>query len=423
MNQEKYFGVRLPGKVIGACVALALTAYVWLGCGFGGVFNKKDGYVPMENASQQGKDTTVTAAYQPAWYFWLSAFLNWIAMPLLMLYFAKDATCTGGPPNSGYAVYAFFLVAHIILMALAVQQTKLPVSFCSCSKDIFRVGPVMVFFLILDHLDGATDALFVGSAVACTDLISSTYQSSWEAIPGAGPQLTFTIQEMGFSGIVLFVFFNFVYVPQLTGQKPFFALVTTMICGLIMLFTLHWGWLVGIFIFAAVVVIFAWGGLFGRQWRIWKELSVGDEISTALFCGMNIFEQALNEREANERLVQVTLTRLVFENLLQLWIQTSFFSLTFNFTDWDARLKNAAGMIIGLAVGASKVPALITQLRTSSSWVNLSNGFNWGTFIAWVLLFVVIIYALVLVWISARLVGAFSCESHMWGLTTGCLPP
>jgi len=33
-----------------------------------------------------------------------------------------------------------------------------------------------VFFLILDHMDMATDAMFVGSAAACTDRISWQYE-------------------------------------------------------------------------------------------------------------------------------------------------------------------------------------------------------------------------------------------------------
>lgn len=44
------------------------------------------------------------------------------------------------------------------------------------AQDFFLWGPILVFFLILDHMDMATDALFLGTAVACSDQISSAYQ-------------------------------------------------------------------------------------------------------------------------------------------------------------------------------------------------------------------------------------------------------
>eukprot|EP00435_Cladocopium_sp_Y103_P043705 s726_g12.t1 len=181
-----------------------------------------------------------------AWYYWTAAFLLWIAMPLTMLFLAKDATCEGGPPSAGYVMYGLFLTAHVALMIIAVAKSPKKVSFCDCSKDFFLWGPILVFFLILDHMDMATDAMFVGSAAACTDRISWQYQSSWEAIPWAGDELAFTIQELNFSGLVLFCFISFVYIPQLTGQAPFFALITTTLCAFGMYLTLHWGSLAGL---------------------------------------------------------------------------------------------------------------------------------------------------------------------------------
>lgn len=407
-----YFGMHVPMKVIGACTVLTLIAYGWLACGFAGLFDKKEGYSAFQ-----------TEKFTVAWYYWTAAFLLWIAMPLTMLFLAKDATCEGGPPSAGYVMYGLFLTAHVALMIIAVAKSPKKVSFCDCSKDFFLWGPILVFFLILDHMDMATDAMFVGSAAACTDRISWQYQSSWEAIPWAGDELAFTIQELNFSGLVLFCFISFVYIPQLTGQAPFFALITTTLCAFGMYLTLHWGSLAGFIALAVIFGGYALAGWFSKQWATWKLYCVDDELSIALYCGFGVFEQALTEGQANERLIFVTMTRLVFENLLQLWLQTSFFSLTFDFTDGGARVKNLLSMIIGLLVAASKIPDLFRELRHGAGWAKLTSGFNCGTLMAWVLLVVVVFYAIILVWISVRLTMTYWCESHMWGLTTGCLPP
>lgn len=407
-----YFGMHVPMKVIGACTGLVVIAYVWFVCGFAGLLDKKGGYSAFQ-----------TEKYTVAWYYWTAAFLHWIAMPLTMLFLAKDATCEGGPPSIGYVVYGCFLAAHIALMIIAKSKSQKKVAFCDCSKDFFLWGPILVFFLILDHMDMVTDAMFVGSAAACTDRISWQYESSWEAIPGASSELAFTIRELTFSGLALFCFISFAYIPQLTGQAPFFALITTTLLAFGMYLTLHWGWLAGVIVLVAVLANFALLGWFSKQWAVWKQWCVNDEVSVALYCGFGVFEQALTEGEANERLIFVTITRLVFENLLQLWLQTSFFSLTFDFTDGGARMKNVSSMIIGLLVAASKIPGLFNELRHGAGWAKLTSGFNCGALMAWVLVLVVVVYAIVLVWISVRLVMTYWCESHMWGLTTGCLAP
>jgi len=407
-----YFGKHVPLKVIGACSILTLITYGWFACGFAGFFDKKDGY----SAFQAEKFTV-------AWYYWTAAFLLWIAMPLIMLIMAKDATCEGGPPTAGYVLYGFFLTAHIALMIIAVNKSPLKVAFCDCSKDFFLWGPILVFFLILDHMDMATDALFVGSAAACTDRISWQYQSSWEAVPLVGGELAFTIRELNFSGLVLFCFISFVYIPQITGIAPFFALVTTALLAVGMYLTLHWGSLAGLIVLVVALGIYALLGWFSKQWAVWKQWCVNDEVSVALYCGFGVFEQALTEGQANERLIFVTMTRLVFENLLQLWLQTSFFSLTFDFTDSGARAKNVLSMIISLLVAASKIPGLFKELRHGAGWAKLTSGFNCGAFMAWALILVVVFYAIVLVWIGVRLIMTYWCESHMWGLTTGCVAP
>eukprot|EP00913_Durusdinium_trenchii_P020403 g19167.t1 len=107
------------------------------------------------------------------------------------------------------------------------------------------------------------------------------------------------------------------------------------------------------------------------------------------------------------------MTKLVFENLFQLWLQSSFFALTFKFTGPEARMKTVLSMAIGLLVLASKVPGLITELRTGPNQVNLFAGFTCGTFIAWILLLVVIFYAIVIVWITLKIVMAYQCDSHV----------
>eukprot|EP00913_Durusdinium_trenchii_P002339 g2161.t1 len=129
------------------------------------------------------------------WYYWLAAFLYWVAMPLSMLYISANADCQGGPPDVGYLVFGVFLTVHIILVIVAMCQHPTPPGACDCSKGFFLSGPLLIFFMILDHMDMATDAMFVGTAAACSPMIENAYVQSWAAIPVIGAELKFTIED------------------------------------------------------------------------------------------------------------------------------------------------------------------------------------------------------------------------------------
>jgi len=110
------------------------------------------------------------------------------------------------------------------------------------------------------------------------------------------------------------------------------------------------------------------------------------------------------------------LTRLAQENLLQLWLQSSFFSLVFAFTTNIAKSKSILSMGIGFLVALSKLAPMVSVFVESlGEDVKKCGGTGWG------FMFFLIFCAFVTFWIPAKVYFAFVCESHVWNLSTGCV--
>lgn len=107
-----------------------------------------------------------------------------------------------------------------------------------------------------------------------------------------------------------------------------------------------------------------------------------------------------------DRLGMSMSARVLLENCLQLWVQASFFGLVFEELSPSARTKALLSLMLGLVSAAYK-SAMTTLVVVGDR--------RWD---------VAIIPALVLgtiAWTAAKVYFAYSCDSHLWNLTSGCV--
>lgn len=89
-------------------------------------------------------------------------------------------------------------------------------------------------------------------------------------------------------------------------------------------------------------------------------------------------------------------------NLLQLWLQASFFALTFDNTGEQAKIKVLISMLISALQAVARVWHSIGRLGL----VGCLNA---------------ILVVVALLWVGAKVYFAYICEDHLWNLTTGCV--
>lgn len=113
------------------------------------------------------------------------------------------------------------------------------------------------------------------------------------------------------------------------------------------------------------------------------------------------------EREAVEEVQRLhhsclLLFAVCFCNVPSIWLQSSFFALSFEGTGFEAKCKLLASIVLSLSIAlarcriaATKVPCMGVPLLL------LLLGF--------------------VVWIAAKLYHAYTCEGHVWNVSSGCV--
>ena len=159
-------------------------------------------------------------------HIWVAAFLYHLALPATSLLLSMQATCAGGAPYLAYEVYAGFLAVHAILTVYAMNDAGIGFFDAAAFSgwNPLKWTPVLYLLSLLEHLDIFTDALFVGSAAACSETIAepclvckrnckrgglvlkraARFVVSWRMLGPLGPlmaQLTFTGRGLGDSSV------------------------------------------------------------------------------------------------------------------------------------------------------------------------------------------------------------------------------
>jgi len=284
--------------------------------------------------------------------------------------------------------------------------------------------PVLLAVMIIEHFDMSTDALFTGSASACSARIHDKWIHSWKIIPYIGPVVSGMLGEIGFGGFALAVFVCGAYIPQFVNILSLLAPGAIFGTAITVAIWTQFDWYVG-----APVMLIAIGltdiYLAKRQWstafNFWDVANTRtnrDVVQQAMHGGFVFFEFRLDPDDKVDRALFFNLNKLIFENLVQLWIQASYFSFSFEMMNELARYKVMFSICLGLFVSLTKL------LPMFPAFVELNRGhfFELPEGLAlWFCILCLVLCLLFVVWTAAKVYFAFTCPSHVWNLAGGCV--
>ncbi|CAE7378258.1 unnamed protein product [Symbiodinium sp. CCMP2592] len=351
----------------------------------------------------------------------LAAVLYWVVMPVALVTLGFGATCAGGAPNVAFIVYGGCFAIHFACIFWAMTGSL---------KEKVHDTPMLLscFFLAaLEHFDMASDALFTGTSAACSDEITDLWLKSWNDVPGCG-FLVPVLSKLGFSGVALTMFVTNAYLPQLLVVLAFVAPFVALVFVTLVILWAALGCWVGLPAMLAVFALLIRSG-FGH-WQM-GELQRGalcEDSLLALYVGAEIVKlpDCPGLGGAEGRALFILGTKLVLENLLQLWLQSSYLSLSYDRMDTSARWQAMASIAVGVCVAGGKglkiaAVAVPAGIRNAEDIVRQRQ-------IYWLLVGAIGVFMMLagfgcLAWVVAKVVFIFRCDSHVWNLSTGCVSP
>ena len=147
------------------------------------------------------------------------------------------------------------------------------------------------------------------------------------------------------------------YVPQLLCVYAPFAPFGSLAFVLMIILWAAFGWLVGLTVMVAVYFAVVCTELGRLQMTVFRQQVASHDEELVLFVGAEVVR--VGEKDVEGRMLVVIGTKLVLENLLQLWLQSSYLSLSFETMDSFARWQAMASIGVGLLVaGSSQKPRL-----------------------------------------------------------------
>eukprot|EP00434_Breviolum_minutum_P043983 symbB.v1.2.039236.t1/scaffold6432.1/size18157/2 len=429
----------LPWNAIFPCSTMTLFVYLWLGMKImQSSANQRDEerWQMLQNVDYLEAIERMEPIYHEngpvTCSLKLASIIYWIILPLSMVIFGFLATCEAGAPAWAYGIYVCFLVIHLGCVAFAFFGKSHDVSDKSETETTETMGdpgtlkfyemlwgqdlgnPMTTLFLlscgVLEHFDMATDALFTGTAAACSDAISALWLQSWRDVPVLGAAMENLMTKTGFAGLALMLFVSTTYLPQLLCMVSFLAPMISLFLLLLMIAWLWYGWQLGLtMIFLAFLVVII-SPLGEKQWSI-IQAATGRDADMACYLGMEALAGGREQGAKEYRLVGLALTKILLENVVQLWLQTSFLSLSFEHLDTKAKIQSLASILVGVMVTSSK----LTELPLAFTRVHVPK----EIMACELLLFT--LGLLFLMWIIAKMIFIFRCDSHVWNLSTGCV--
>lgn len=365
------------------------------------------------------------------------AALVWILFPIFVavsnFVSVLQPTCETGYSNYGFIVVLFVILHHLRAESCAWTATKSLLAPPELSV-MRQLGALqrrrrLVLLGILEDLDIYTDLTFPFIAYDCDVMLTEQWLQSWNIVPIVGGFVVSILERLRFWGCAA-IFVAFVNVagliglcqllftkqdrdaaniddktaagpPRLKGDVFFsiarFAETAVMpsIANLCEEMGLQRRWT-----FDANE---AHGGakalVKARQDAVWGKISRKDLHTFEL---QNQEEQGRVDKAGERYWIILLIGKVLVGNAAQLWLQASFFQLSFGTLGRQAMYKLIASMLFsGLQVLA----------RSSSAAVKLG-----GVGVVFALLNVFII-----AWAGAKIYYAFHCEEHVWNISSGCV--
>ena len=169
------------------------------------------------------------------------------------------------------------------------------------------------------------------------------------------------------------------YLPQLLVVWAFFAPFVALVLVTLVIVWAANSWWVGLPVMLAVLGLVHCSGLGPRQIRKLQREAASEDSRLALFIGAEIVK--LPDRSIDAEIVEVPDhegnygaearaalvlgTKLLLENLLQLWLQSSYLSLSFDRMDTNARLQAMASIAVGIGVAGRLLGPVFTSTLQS----------------------------------------------------------
>eukprot|EP00929_Paragymnodinium_shiwhaense_P027850 TRINITY_DN16257_c0_g1_i11.p1 TRINITY_DN16257_c0_g1~~TRINITY_DN16257_c0_g1_i11.p1 ORF type:complete len:547 (-),score=60.93 TRINITY_DN16257_c0_g1_i11:155-1795(-) len=293
-----------------------------------------------------------------------------VVCSLLPLLAAPWTTCKSGPPNWIYAMYIPTLIRCNVVEYKLVQALRVP----NANKCTFTI---LVFSTLgaLDHFDMFTDSLFPMQALACDGDIHDEYMLS-----------------IATSAVSIFT--------PIVGILHFWGLATV----------------------ALITSTLAQQGT-----------AVGAGPIPAACCaadvaGMGALAKHLEEPESvtgvSLTVIVVCIVKVLLENCVKLQLQISLLGLTWTKKTQLGRAKILGSVLLGLVTATLKaLQALVQDIQgiyNAARSASVDKGVARTFLGAAAIMHVGIV--LVVTASAAKLYYTFNCDSHVWNLTSGCVP-
>ena len=122
-------------------------------------------------------------------------------------------------------------------------------------------------------------------------------------------------------------------------------------------------WWVGLPVMLAVLGLAHCSGLGPWQMKYLRGEALSQDFRLAQYIGCEIVNEP--EERSQGRALVILGTKLVLENLLQLWLQSSYLSLSFDRVDSSARLQAMASIAVGIGVAGRLLGPVFTSTLQS----------------------------------------------------------
>ncbi|CAE8588041.1 unnamed protein product [Polarella glacialis] len=371
-------------------------------------------------------------------HMWHHAALTWVVIPLFAVVQGVvpflQPTCENGFNNWSLLFVFGYVLHHIYAESSSWTAVKellsLPEITIMRQFGVLRLRRRMVFLGLLEGLDFYTDMTFPLMARHCDHVLTETWRRSWQEVPYVGQHLDAIVEVLRFWGIALLC-----------------ASVNVVLTGLIGLWRMSSTYRSADYAFED---IFSTDGrktedkrIGGKAFYTWARSAetammpsvaslceeVGDQkrwkydpskkegatearqnyihgkIDYAAVAKFELGDAAAEEQVELARQLHYALLLLLkvfIGNGMSLWLQGSYFALTFETTGNEGKYKVVASMVIS---------ALQALVRCTQASIKL--GFPGVLLSSLIMSFVA--------WSFAKVYYAFICPHHMWNLTTGCV--
>ena len=138
----------------------------------------------------------------------------------------------------------------------------------------------------------------------------------------------------------------------------------------------------------------------------------------------------------SERALLTSISKVFLENVVQLWLQASFFALIFKRLHHVGKageslrvvrehlehlaLVGEVKLLISMGLGLISCLVKVLPIAVGLCRALINGSIRWE--ISLVILLGQMVAVLGVAWTAAKLYQSFHCESHIWNLTSGCVP-